>query len=119
MKKFKNEKLNKLKDLIKINASLRKYQRLTRKLKHDKLHDETLFEIKQLMKLHKLPKLSSYNIRLHYIAYGLLRGKEYKQIETNCKQENELSAWDWKLINDIVDKHCEEKQDEKNVSLGA
>lgn len=116
MKKFKNEKLNQLRDLIKINAELRKYKRLTRKLEHDKGYDIKLHSILQYLQSNKLKQI---DIRLYYIAYGILRGKQYLQIENHCKNENELSEWDWKKITDIIDAHTQEEKNEKDVCVSA
>lgn len=113
MKHYKSEKLNQLKDLLKVNAKLRKYKRLNRKLDYDTSFDINLKQT-QLEILENKNLFEISNIRLYYIAYGILRGKEYKTIENYCKPENELDDWDWKIINDIVYKY-EEKESEENV----
>lgn len=119
MKKYKSEKLNDLRSLIKIQAELRKYLRLTRKLEHDKSYDVKLNEIRnEIYNNIKLQKLSYIDLRFYYIAYGLLLGRKYEQIENKCKPEKELDNWKWTSINNIIEQY-KEVLDEKNVSIGS
>lgn len=45
------------------------------------------------------------DLRKYHIAYGLLRGRTYEQIEQKVRDENKLTKYDWKLINSLIEKY--------------
>lgn len=56
------------------------------------------------------------NLRRFHIAYGLLRGKTYEEIEQKVRDENELKEHDWELINYLIDKYKNVDIKEDNTS---
>lgn len=46
--------------------------------------------------------VSPYEYRRLHIAYCLLRGRTYEQIEPKVHECNKLTKWDWEKINKIV-----------------
>jgi len=46
-----------------------------------------------------------FSLRLMHIAYGLLRGRSYEQIEKNVRDENKLTEVDFFTINKLVEKY--------------
>jgi len=47
-------------------------------------------------------------LRLHHIAYCLLRGKQYEQIENKVHDRNKLMVSDWDMINKIKEQYNEQ-----------
>lgn len=69
-------------------------------------------DIKNLTDAHKERKRAGYQdrsesqeIRAHLIAYCLLRGKSYKEMEKKCS-EFDPCWWDWRTLIRNVNKIC-------------
>lgn len=45
------------------------------------------------------------DLRKYHIAYGLLRGRTYEQIEQKVHDENKLTKYDWKAIDSLIEKY--------------
>lgn len=45
-------------------------------------------------KIHLRMRRYGYRTRHYLLAYALIRGREYKQVEQNCRPENKPSAWE-------------------------
>jgi hypothetical protein len=112
-KKYKN--VYELKQIIKSYSRYLKYVRLTRKQKHDPNFDTLATEsfAETIKLLH--PKGLTYKLRYAndeymisckirhlFIAYGILRGKEYSVIESP-KKDNALTSYDWEKINALLE----------------
>jgi len=122
----KYKKTYELKQVIKAYAEWASTYKFTRKLecedKWHKLQDEAYVKYIELLKKHKLTYYSSYsethspayNIRLLYVAYGLLRKMPYPKIE-RPREENELSKGEWEIIQEIKDKFKEVEVEVENV----
>ena len=110
MKKY--QKLYQLKQIVKADAEVNKFQRLTRKLEYDPIYDKKLSESLELYK--KVTEESKIRIdsRLLHIAYSLLKGKTYDQIECSVKPERQLQDWEWKKIVDVMQFF----KDEENIT---
>ena len=102
MKKY--QKLYQLKQIVNAYAEYSKYARLTRKLSHPKEYDEKLIiarvKFNELSK--DIPALKFWDGRLLNIAYTMLKGKKYFQIERSVRKGNELKDYQWKKIIDIM-----------------
>lgn len=103
MKKY--QKLYQLKQFVKANAEYSKYCRLTAKCDHDPSLDAKREEA-----FHKVAYGDS---RILHIAYSLLKGKSYQQIENSVKEQNQLQEYEWKQIIDIMSKY----KDEENTCI--
>ena len=55
----------------------------------------------------KYPLRDSHEYRLYHIAYCLLRGKLYEQVENKVHDCNKLSAYDWAEIEKIRTQYYE------------
>lgn len=102
MKKY--QKLYQLKQIVKANHEWSKYARLTRKAEYPKEYAEKLTIART--KFNELSKdisvLRSWDSRLLNIAYTMLKGKKYFQIERSVRKGNELREYEWKKIVDIM-----------------
>ena len=110
-----NTKLNILKEeLKKITAALKKYKPEYRKQqskiskenidRFGNLSKEQIKFISDYSKLENLISKCKYNYRYLHIAYCLLRGKKYEQIEPKVRENNKPN---WKLIDAIKEKYSE------------
>ena len=107
------QKLYQLKQIVKADAEVNKYQRLTRKLEYDPIYDKKLSAALELFKeVTAESKIRTYS-RLLHIAYSLLKNKTYDQIECSVKPEKQLEDWEWKKIVDIMQYF----KDEENKSI--
>ena len=101
MKKY--QKLYQLKQIVKADQESSKYWRLTRKKVHpielDAKRNQCYEHSKSLTK--DIPITNVVGRRMH-IAYSLLKGKTYPQVENSVKQENKLVDWQWKKIVEII-----------------
>jgi len=96
---YKYIKIYEFKQIIKANSEYLKYVRLTRKL------NAPASLIKKRNELRKLTTDPDW-IRYQHIAYCLLRGKTYEQIE-KPRPEHALSNSNWKYINQLVEKYTD------------
>jgi len=114
----KYQKLYQLKQIIKKDQEYAKYCRLTRKEKHPKEYDERLKQIRlEFFDLVKdMPKFTRFvsddNRRIRNIAYSMLKGKKYFQVERSVRQGNEIADYEWKKIVEIM----EAFKDEENTN---
>ena len=106
MKRF--QKMYQLKQLIKADAEVSKYYRLTRKIEYPEIYDKKLEEAKKVY--YELKDATvSLDSRLLHIAYSLLRGKKYFQAERSVRKQNQLSEWQWKAIVKIMEFYKDEE----------
>ena len=102
MKKY--QKLYQLKQIVKAYQEYAKYSRLTRKqsspIEYDKKYKEASGVFNDAIK--DTPIRYSGNARLTSIAYTMLKGKKYSQIEHSVRKENELREYEWKNIVEIM-----------------
>lgn len=104
----KYQKLYQLKQLIKADSEVSKYYRLTRKLSYPDIYDKKLEDAKKIYYELK-DGTTSLDSRLLHIAYSLLRGKKYFQVERSVRQGNQLSDWEWKAIVKIMEFYKDEE----------
>lgn len=50
--------------------------------------------------------------RLYNVAYGLILGRTYEQIENKVREGNELTEFDFATINQLIEKYREIKTEE-------
>lgn len=48
--------------------------------------------------------------RLSHIAYGILRGRKYEEMEAKVSEEKKLTKHQWSIIQAIIETHNEEKK---------
>ncbi len=93
-------KFAELKNIIK-ESSLKvrnlKNQRKTEKL----IGERTVDSYRAVLLVNKEKR----DLRKYHIAYGLLRGRTYEQIEQKVRDENKLTQYDWELIDYLVEKY--------------
>jgi len=112
MKKY--QKLYQLKQIVKAKADVSKYYRLTRKIEHSIIFDEKYKSAKLALETLKTKTaLPRVDLRILHIAYSLLKGKKYSQIERSVKKQNELKEYQWKQIVDIMQLY----KDEENTCI--
>ena len=115
MKKY--QKLYQLKQIVKAYQEWSKYARLTRKDKYPKEYDAKYSVAKskydELTKEFPV-KLSMWDNtgRLLNVAYSLLNGKKYFQIECSVRKYNQIKDYEWKKIVGIM----EAFKDEENTN---
>ena len=110
-----NTRFIELKEKIKVNAEYLKYRRLTRKQTYKEEHMEKLSTLTALLFTKSSRGYSvrtSLNcigdIRYYHIAYSLLKGHKYEQIEARVRPEHELTDVQWALIKEIMEEVNEE-----------
>jgi hypothetical protein len=94
-------KMLELKNLIKLNSEYNSIY---------KLYIRNKATEKQVAKMDKLNEIANstegmkiiFNLRLYHIAYALLKGRTYEQIENTVKLNNQLTADNWKRIQTII-----------------
>ena len=104
MKKF--QKLYQLKQLVKLQSEYAKYNRLTRKAEYPQEFDVKLSELKTKVQESGFQRVYC---RHSHIAYSLLKGKTYPQIENSVKVGNDLEAWEWEKIADLMTQYKDEE----------
>lgn len=50
---------------------------------------------------------TSSKLRIHHIAYSILLGRKYEEIELKVKENKKLSEENWKEINLLIKKYSE------------
>ena len=118
MKKY--QKLYQLKQIVKLESESGKYYRLTRKLKHNPEYDVKRVEVntKYSELIADSPiKFKYIESRFIHIAYSMLKGKKYSQVENSVKSENELIDHEWNKIVEIMKEYKDEENSVKIPSL--
>ena len=98
-----------LKERIKLNAEYRKYNRLAGHKNASDEHKAKFTELREQLFTKSQYGYWSSNAnyfsatRLYHIAYSMLKGRTYEQIENKVKPGNELTSYDWKDIDKIKD----------------
>lgn len=105
-----NPKMIELKERIKLNAEYIKFHRLAG---HKNASAEHIAKDKELGEqlFAKHPKYDFWqpndkyihNMRFYHIAYSMLKGRTYEQVENKVKPEHELTSTAWQTINKIKD----------------
>lgn len=102
MKKY--QKLYQLKQIVKAYQAYAKYVRLTRKcnypIEYDELYRNSCSNFSSAIK--DTPINFTVDGRILNIAYCLLKGRTYFQIERSVKKEHILKDYQWKKIVDIM-----------------
>ena len=107
------EKMITLRELIKLNSEYIKFYKLHLKkaateeqvAKYNSLH--SLLFNKSTYGVWSPNDKYIYNIRLYHVAYSLLRGRTYEQVERNVKEQNTLTKNDWNKIVQIQNQYAE------------
>ena len=65
-------------------------------------------DYKLMVENHKQTKseFSSEMIRITHIAYSMLKGKSYREIEYKCRDNKKLTEFDVKLLNNELNRHA-------------
>jgi hypothetical protein len=117
MKKY--QKLYQLKQIVKAYQEYAKYIRLTGKLEYpeeyDKKYDESAENWRNAIK--DTPINFMIDGRLLNVAYCLLKGKKYFQIERSVRQGNQLRDYEWKKITDIMN-HFKDEENTNDIPKG-
>lgn len=97
-------KLLELKNRIKADSLYLKYCRLTRKQNPPEVFISARIEA-------KAHTVDPEHIRHAHIAYCLLRGRSYEQIE-RPRAEHRLQDFDWKVIHKLIETYRDEVMNE-------
>lgn len=113
MKKY--QKLYQLKQIVKAYQEWSKYARLTRKQKYPPEYDAKY----NAAKVHYDELTKEFPVKLSYtwdnvgrilnVAYSLLKGKKYFQIERSVREFNQISDNEWKKIVAIMEAFKDEE----------
>lgn len=107
-----NPKMIEMKERIKLNAEYIKYSKLVNHKHVDAKHIEKFNELQSKLFTEQPSGYMRPNDlyieyrRLFHIAYSLLKGRTYEQIENKVHEHNKLSKYQWKYINDLVSSIC-------------
>ena len=120
------KKMLELKERIKLNAAYIKYSNLRLKDTVSETVEAKYQELRSQL-VEKKPGAIYENgikdvyigrrIRYYHVAYSLMKGRTYSQIETKVHECNRLTKSDWEFIKKIQDQYG--VPDETNVCVSA